>query len=199
MPVTEAEPPEAPELRDELLGNNATVSGPQAPLAGLSAPSEQAEWSRTPVEDHRLLTVAGLHGGAGTSTVARLLGDDAFDAGTGWPIAAGWVRPLPRLSVVAVTRTHEVGIEAAEIFTQQWLAGQLHESRLLGLIIVDDAPKLLDSQQRAVKRLLRKTPLGAHIPWVPAWRIQKPETTNLPRRLQKIVRAYHQLAEKEES
>ena len=32
------------------------------------------------------------------------------------------------------------------------------ESRLLGLILVDDGPKLYDSQRRAVKRLLKMTP-----------------------------------------
>lgn len=199
-PFTQA-PPEEPEntveLRDEVLGDQTIVTGPAAPLPSVSAPADMAPWPRTPISDHRLITVAGLHGGAGTSTVATMLGDQAFDAGTGWPVAAGWVRPLPTLNVVVVARTHQVGLEAAEDFTQQWISGQVTDSHLLGLVLVDDAPKLMDQQRRAVRRLLRKVPMGAHLPWVENWRIQSPDFTNPPKRLQKIIRTFHTQAEEE--
>ncbi|GAA1150498.1 hypothetical protein GCM10009672_23820 [Nesterenkonia lutea] len=187
------------ELRDEVLGEKTIVTGPQKPLASVSAPADTVPWPRIPVQDHRLITVAGLHGGAGTSTVTAMLGEQALDAGTGWPVASGWVRPLPRLGVVVVARTHWAGVAAAEDFTQQWLAGELNDSRLLGLILVDDAPRLLEWQRRAVKRLVRKAPLGAHIPWVESWRVQPPDFTKPPKRLQKITRQFHQSAEEEEA
>lgn len=199
-PFTQA-PPKEPEntveLPDEVLGDQAIVTGPAAPLPSVSAPADMVPWPRTPISDHRLITVAGLHGGAGTSTVATMLGDQAFDAGTGWPVAAGWVRPLPTLNVVVVARTHQVGLEAAEDFTQQWISSQLTDSRLLGLVLVDDAPKLMEQQRRAIKRLLKKVPTGAHLPWVENWRIQAPDFTNPPKRLQKIIRTFHAQAEEE--
>lgn len=199
-PFTEAppeEPDETVELRDEVLGDQAVVSGPAAPLPSVSAPADMVPWPRIEISDHRLLTVAGLHGGAGTSTVAAMLGDQATDAGTGWPVAAGWVRPLPTLSVVVVARTHRVGLEAAEDFTQQWISGELTDSRLLGLVLVDDGPKLMEQQRRAVKRLLQKVPTGAHIPWVENWRIHAPDFTSPPKRLQKIIRTFHTKAEED--
>lgn len=201
-PLTQAppeEPEEVGEIRDDVLGAQVIVPGPQNPLPSVSAPAGAAPWPRRQVEDHRLITVAGLHGGAGTSTVAAMFGDQAFDAGVGWPTASGWVRPLPTLRVVVVARTHRVGLEAAEDFTQQWLAGELTDSRLLGLILVDDAPRLLESQRRSVKRLLGKTPAGAHIPWVENWRVHQPDFTNPPKRLQKIIRTFHTKAEEDKS
>ncbi|MBO0596759.1 hypothetical protein I2485_14985 [Nesterenkonia sp. E16_7] len=199
-PFTQA-PPEEPEntveMRDDVLGNQTIVNGPPAPLPFVSPPADMVRWPRIEISDHRLITVAGLHGGAGTSTVAAMLGDQATDAGTGWPVAAGWVRPLPTLRVVVVARTHWVGLDAAENFTQQWISGELTDSRLLGLVLVDDAPKLMEQQRRAVKRLLQKVPTGAHIPWVEHWRIQAPDFTSPPKRLQKIIRTFHTKAEED--
>lgn len=190
MPTPIEEPEDAGEMRDEVLGETAIVNGPAHPLPSVPAPVDMVPWPRIAVSDHRLITVSGLHGGAGTSTVSAMFGDQAFDAGTGWPVAAGWVRPLPTLNVVVVARTHQVGLEAAEDFTQQWISGQLTDSHLLGLVLVDDAPKLMEQQRRAIKRILRKVPKGAHIPWVENWRIQAPDFTNPPKRLQKIIRTF---------
>lgn len=195
--VPEDEPEDVGDLRDDVLGAETIIKGPPEPLATIPSPAGATPWPRVTVEDHRLITVVGLHGGAGTSTVASMLGERSLDAGTGWPVASGWVRPLPRLRVVVVARTHWVGLKAAQDFTQQWLAGDLHESRLLGLVLVDDGPKLLDQQQRAVKRLLRKVPIGAHLPWVESWRIHPPDFGRPPRRLQKIIRTFHHQAEED--
>lgn len=190
---------EVADVPDEVLGADSIVTGPSAPLPSVSAPADMVPWPRVQIPDHRLITVAGLHGGAGTSTVAAMLGDQATDAGTGWPVASGWVRPLPTLRVVVVARTHKVGLDAAEDFTQQWLSGQLTDSHLLGLVLVDDAPKLMEQQRRAVKRLLQKVPKGAHIPWVENWRVQPPNFTNPPKRLQKIIRTFHAQAEEDDT
>ncbi|MFC7403433.1 DUF6668 family protein [Citricoccus sp. GCM10030269] len=136
------------------------------------------------------MTVFGLHGGAGTTTVSSLFGSDALDAGTGWPVAGGWTRPLPTLDVLAVARTHYAGLVAAEDFTNQWGAGLLADSRLLGLVLVDDGPTLTDGQKKTIKRLLRKVPRGVRLPWVESWRHLPPDPDRLPRRLSKTIHAF---------
>lgn len=177
---------------DGLLGSEALYYGPTSPdEITTTADPDAPPWPQTTVTVFRPVTVFGLHGGAGTTTVASLFGDDALDAGTGWPVAGGWTRPLPTLDVLAVARTHYAGLVAAETFTNQWAAGQLPaSSRLLGLILVDDGPALTDGQKKAVKRLLRKTPRGAHVPWMENWRHAPPDPQRLPRRLTKIINAF---------
>lgn len=186
--------PETPDITDELMGEVDGFEGPPAPLAGPQTPPVGDRWPQTHVAQHRLLTVVGLHGGAGTSTVAGFFGEDAVDAGQGWPVASGWQRPLPELSVVAVARSHGTGLAAADEFTRQWAAGALDESRLLGLVIVDDGPRLLDAQSREIKRLLRAVPFGAHLPWNEQWRLQGPDADALPRRVKRICRRFRTLA-----
>ena len=132
MTPVQEESPEPPDITDQLLGEAVALTGPQQPLLVDSLPDDVAAWPRVEVTDHRLITVTGLHGGAGASTVAQLFGEDAVDAGQGWPVAAGWARPLPALNVVVVARTHSTGLQAAEQFAGQWAAGELSESRLLG-------------------------------------------------------------------
>lgn len=188
--------PEAPVLSDELLGERTVVTGPSEPrLTGQQASATQSSWPRVTVTPGGLVTVAGLHGGSGASTVASLFGGETVDAGVGWPAPRGWQRPLPTLNVVMVARTHRNGLELAADFARCWNADQLPESRLLGLILVDDGPKLWDQQRRSIKRLLKMTPLGAHIPWVENWRAQPPDTDKLPRRIQKITQEFTKSAQ----
>ena len=173
------------------LDTAALYYGPTSPEEiTVAADPVAAPWPQTTVTDFRQVTVFGLHGGAGATTVASLFGDDAVDAGTGWPVAGGWTRPLPTLHVLAVARTHYAGLAAAEVFTHQWAAGLLPSSTLLGLVLVDDGPTLTEGQKKAVKRLLRKVPRGAHLPWNEAWRHLPPDPDRLPRRLTKIIHAF---------
>jgi hypothetical protein len=188
----------APASSPQSLSDDDGLRDPEALYYGPASPDEitvaidpdAAPWPQTTVTDFRAVTVFGLHGGAGTTTVASLFGDDAVDVGTGWPVAGGWTRPLPTLHVLAVARTHYTGLAAAEAFTHQWAAGQLPASTLLGLVLVDDGPTLTDGQKKAVKRLARKVPRGAHLPWIEAWRHGPPDPERLPRRLTKIIHAF---------
>lgn len=122
--------------------------GPESPDLVSAAAPEGVNWPRVVISSTDQIVLFGLHGGAGTSTVSMLFGNGAFDAGQGWPVSDDG----SEARVLAVTRTHFRGIQAAEDFTQCWGSGQLSESRLLGLILVDDGPRLIDSQQRSVKR-----------------------------------------------
>lgn len=193
----EVESPEPPDIADDLLGESVSLPGPQDPLLVGNLAEETLPWPRNEMTEHRLITVAGLHGGAGTSTVAHLFGEDGCDAGQGWPVAAGWTRPLPTLNVVVVARTHRVGLVAADQFARQWTAGELDQSRLLGLVLVDDGPRLLSVQSQEAKRLLKLTPRGAHIPWNEHWRVAEPDLGSLPRRLKKIIQGYRGMAQQQ--
>jgi hypothetical protein len=189
--VAPANSPQSLSDDDNLLAPEALYYGPASPgEITVAADPDATPWPQTTVTDFRPVTVFGLHGGAGTTTVASLFGEDALDAGTGWPVAGGWTRPLPTLQVLAVARTHYSGLAAAEAFTHQWAANQLPTSRLLGLVLVDDGPTLTDGQKKAVKRLARKVPRGAHLPWIEAWRHLPPDPARLPRRLTKIIHAF---------
>lgn len=193
--------PEVVDIPDEIMGERIVEYGPSSPEhLGLKETAGTTDsWPRVKIQDHRSITICGLHGGAGASTVATLFGDTALDAGQGFPIAAGWVRPLPTLKVIAVARTHHTGLAAADEFTQQWATGQLHESELLGLILIDDGPALITSQKKLVKRLLKKVPLGGHIPWQDEWRHDFPDTKRLPLRIKRMMHAFNKLAQNGDS
>lgn len=99
-----------------------------------------------------MVQVVGLHGGAGTSTVASQLGSAALDCGVG---LAGLADPT--IPVVLVARTHARGLNLVRRVAAQWASGGLDDLRLLGIVFVDDAPalsKLLDRDLRSAERAL---------------------------------------------
>lgn len=195
--VAPAEEPPATDIPDEIMGDHVVSYGPSSPKdLGLIGSTDSAkDWPRTKIADHRSITVFGLHGGAGASTVATLFGDTALDAGQGFPVATGWTRPLPTLNVVAVARTHYAGLTAANEFTQTWATGALTESNVLGLILIDDGPHLATGQKRMVKRLLKKIPKGGHIPWQEEWRHSPPDLARTPLRIKRMIHAFNNAAQ----
>lgn len=171
---------------DDSLCVSVLESGPESPDLVNSVVPETPSWPVKAVLNETELAIFGLHGGAGTSTIAKLFGDPAVDVGQGWPVTGNGTE----LPVIAVARTHYKGLAAAESFTEHWGAGLLPASRLIGLILIDDAPRLTDSQKKAVKRLLAKTPRGAHVPWMEIWRLGPPDQSKIPSQIQRIVRAF---------
>lgn len=155
---------------DEFFGAALSQSGPAWPAAPVQDRASSKVLPRREVTVPPTLAVAGVHGGAGATTLAALLGAEAMDVGVTWPVAGGWTRPLPVIPVVLVARTHGAGLRAAEEAARSWAAGELGESRLLGLVLVDDAPRLTRPQRAAAKRVSMMTPHGWHISWQPAWR-----------------------------
>ena len=178
-------------LHDSLVGQRLMESGPTDPSALPITPGDvdSDTWPKVHISADSVtrLTVMGLHGGSGASTVATLLGADALDHGRAWPVPPAGTP----LGVVAVCRSHWRGLEAADAFTMQWAAGLLNESTLLGLVIVDDGPTLSDGQRKAMRRLLKRTPRGIHLPWVEAWRHASPDAGKTPGRITRIVRQLH--------
>lgn len=140
----------------------------------------------------------GLHGGAGATTLSRLLGEGVQDVGTSWPVAAGWARPLPQLPVLAVARTHLAGMRAADRLARLWADDRLSRSRLVGLVLIDDAPRLLPSQKQAAKRLARMTPHGWHLPWTDRWRVEDASLETATLRSRQVIKNLRAVARKTE-
>lgn len=184
---------------DALWDDALSLTGPARPE---SAPhvdvSSERPWPVVETAERPTVCVMGLHGGAGASTVTALLGPDALDVGRAWPVASGWERPLPTLAVVAVARTNRAGLEAADRFARLWAAETLRASRLVGLVLVDDAPRLTVAQRSAARRLGRMTPHGWHLPWMEAWRVEPVNLSSSPLRVRQVIKNVRALARETE-
>src|SRR5699024_2356711 len=196
----EAVPPEEPatfDIIDDIMGDRAVEHGASSPehLGLIGASDASVEWTRTSMSDHRIITDSGMQGSAGASNVAALFGDTSLDAGQVLPLATGWTRPLSTLNVIAVARTHFAGLTVKDEFTQAWATGELTESNVLGLILIDDGPHLISDQKRMVKRLPKKTPKGGHIPWQEEWRHNPPDPSRLPLRIKRMIQTFQKTAQ----
>lgn len=184
LPVT---PPAAPEPEaipvDELLGEDLQATGPARPL-GIQAPAG-ASLPRMFAGPEARTYVVGLHGGAGTSTLAQLLGEQAaVDAGTKVPLGG-----TPKVLLVA--RTHAAGLAAVQRAGQLWAAGQLSDVDLLGLVLVDDGPRMNKAQLSACRQVMQILPRTWRIGWVEPWRTQV--DPQLPAALIRVRRTVGQL------
>lgn len=95
-----------------------------------------------------LVWVLGTHGGAGETTVAGLI-PGAAAAGHLWP------DQHPEPAVVLTARTHPAGLRAAQLAMRCWAAGVTPQVRLLGLVLVADAPGKLPREIRDHIAVLR--------------------------------------------
>jgi hypothetical protein len=108
----------------------------------------------------------GAHGGAGATTLARLLG--GTDIGCRWPDA----RLAEPARVMLVGRTHLDGLRAVSRALYAMHQGR-HPAgmRLVGVVLVADAPGRLPAPLVARIRLLRSVAPVYRVPWVPAYRL----------------------------
>lgn len=104
--------------------------------------------------------LVGLHGGAGTSTMASLLGSEAVDCGKSLSGLAD-----PTIPVVLVARTHAKGLNLVRRAANQWASGGLEEIRLLGVVFVDDAPNLSKLLARDLRSAERALPHSWRLEW----------------------------------
>lgn len=147
-----------------------------------------------------LVYVVGLHGGAGVSTVASLLREQASDLPgevarelrIAWPTSLQSGMPI---NVIAVARTHHQGLLAAERFARAWAAGTLPGGRLLGIVLVDDGPHLAKAQLKAVARIGRMTPHGWRIHWAEPWRLAEPSLKGSSPLVRWTIRRIRKLAQ----
>jgi len=189
---------------DELLGEALFLTGAAVPVG---VPVERAP---SPLQvDHLgegavsyLLWTVGLHGGSGATTAARLLSaaaetnaERAAQGPSGRRVTEwsprGWPSgPSPELStrVLLVARTHAAGLSAATAAAQQWATGRLDGVHLLGLLLVDDAPRLTATQRAAVLRVAALVPRSWHLAWQPTWRdLEAPELVDAPRPVRRTI------------
>ncbi|GAA1495385.1 hypothetical protein GCM10009628_03870 [Paeniglutamicibacter kerguelensis] len=182
-------PETSPDIRDDLMGSTLFVGGPTQPGLSLHLEAPLEAWETRNVGPLEGVAVMGLHGGAGASTLATLLGGSASDIGRAWPISMNtWTGNAWPTPVIAVARNDHSGIEATDRFIRSWASGKLTGSLLSALVIIDASPKLSDGRKRATKRLLRMVPRGTHIPWIDAWLDAPPDPARIPGRIKKIIR-----------
>jgi hypothetical protein len=112
--------------------------------------------------------VTGTHGGAGTSTVARLL--NGLDSGTGWPEPASKVR----CNVVLTARTNAAGLRAASQALAGYCAhGYPESAHLAGFVLVADAPGRLPKELIRRITILASATMVFRLPWVREWRLSE--------------------------
>ncbi|MFB7800422.1 DUF6668 family protein [Isoptericola sp. NPDC056134] len=181
------------------VGGDVAVVGPATPeLVGPVDTENLEDWPTTVLNDVPDLCVMGLHGGAGASTLLQLLSPADEGAGAGptptvgeagreWPVANAWLTPAPMVRVVAVARTHHHGLDRADRLARLWAAGRLPGAELVGLVLVDDGPRLTKAQAQAVRRLARMTPRGWHLPWAERWRWESPSPSTCGLRVRRIA------------
>lgn len=144
----------------------AQTAGPAAPQPGITAPTHGLGVVDVPVDDR--LWVAGVHGGAGETTLAVALTGTGTDRR--WPRAATGAR------VLLVARTHLSGLRAAQRAAQQWAAGQAPAVELLGIALVPDAPGRLPKELRDFAQIVAGGyPRSWSLPWEEGLRLAEPK------------------------
>jgi hypothetical protein len=112
--------------------------------------------------------VVGTHGGAGTSTVARLL--NALDSGCTWPEPPYGVR----VNVVLTARTSAAGLMAASRTLAGYCAlGYPEFAHLAGFVLVADAPGRLPKELNRRITILGSATMVYRLPWVREWRLSE--------------------------
>lgn len=152
-----------------------TASGPASPESLTEAPKQVTAAAHRP--PGVWWAWVGVHGGSGCSTLARAI-PGGVDLGRALPADAGW----PDLPVVAVARSHAGGLEAAQE-RARWFAENPGAARVLGLVVVGDAPGRLPQELKKMIRLVEGGyPALWRVPFVQPWRIGQPPTpANTPR------------------
>ncbi|MGC4892301.1 hypothetical protein [Micromonospora sp. DT31] len=123
----------------------------------------------------------GAHGGAGVTTLTRLLG--GTDLGCRWPD-----REIGEPArVVVVGRTNLDGLRAVSRALNAIREGR-HPAgmRLVGVVLIADAPGRLPGPLVGRIRLLRSVAPVWRVPWVPSFRVGE-EPKRQPRQLARLA------------
>ncbi|MFC0097786.1 hypothetical protein ACFFKH_09615 [Micromonospora marina] len=123
----------------------------------------------------------GAHGGAGASTLTRLLG--GVDIGCRWPDPA--IGEPARVALVG--RTNMDGLRAVSRALNAMREGR-HPAgmRLVGVVLIADAPGRLPGPLLGRIRMLRSVAPVHRVPWVPSYRVGV-EPQRPPRQLARLA------------
>lgn len=137
---------------------------------------------------------SSCHGGAGVSTLTALIPRSAT-AGRYWPMPV----PPAQARVLLVARSHASGLCAAQAAARQWAAGVLPNVRLLGLVVIADAPGKRPKPLSELVRLISGgVPQLWELPWVEALRLgEHPNHTKLPSAYARLANDLNRIASEE--
>ncbi|WP_254910176.1 DUF6668 family protein [Micromonospora sp. NBS 11-29] len=123
----------------------------------------------------------GAHGGAGASTLTRLLG--GVDIGCRWPDPA--IGEPARVALVG--RTNSDGLRAVSRALNAMREGR-HPAgmRLVGVVLIADSPGRLPGPLLNRIRLLRSIAPVHRVPWIPSYRVGA-EPKRAPRQLDRLA------------
>lgn len=145
---------------------------PVAPQPGVPTPETADRLPARRVNGPASLWWLGVHGGAGETTLAQLVAGTR-PAGHAWPVRDTGLQA----NVMLVARSNAAGLTAAQRAATEWACGTLPFIRLLGLVIIADAPGKLPKPLRELSHLVSGgVPHSWHLPWMEAWRLGDPVT-----------------------
>ena len=152
------------------------ATGPQPSVT----PPEAGDQLRTfTTRIHARVWVVGAHGGSGESTMAQLL--EGTETGHKWPDTT----PAP--AVLLTARTHARGLHAAQLAMRAWAAGQTPHIRLIGLVLVADAPGKLPRPLSDLAEVISGgVPHLWQIGWVDQYRLGI-DPADPPRQVRKVL------------
>ena len=160
---------------------------PLTPQPGVPPPDPADQLPRRPLPREELLTLVwwvGAHGGAGETTLERLLlGSRA--ANHAWPVSPDPERPA---HTMLVARTSYAGLLAAQRALQDWGSGSV-PAELDGLVLIADAPGKLPKELRALVGLITSIAPGSiwELPWQAEWRLGHPTLEHASRQTQQLL------------
>lgn len=166
-------PVEARLQPQEPAARQVSVPGLDREQTHVPRPRPERAYTQRPRPEQTLTPGIGwvnAHGGAGTSTLAKVFG--GVDVGQAWPdVSEG--QPS---RIMLVARTHAAGLQAASRVMDALRAGQHPvDIQLLALVLVADAPGRLPAVLSRRVRVLRSAARTFSVPWIPAWRQGEPE------------------------
>lgn len=160
------------------------LTGAALPQGGIPAPDAADRLPRRQVLGTASLWVVGSHGGAGESTLSRLI-EGSRATHHSWPVT-GDTDTNPR--VLLVCRSSMNGLEAAQRALIEWTSTPLVQVDLLGLTVLADAPGKLPKPLRDLAAIVGGgAPRLWHLPWVEAWRTGDVAPEQLPREIRKFL------------
>ena len=171
--------PETAPLQESVAAPVVAPTGATGPQPSVTPPEAGDQLRTFTTQIHARVWVVGAHGGSGESTMAQLL--EGSESRHRWPDTT----PAP--AVLLTARTHARGLHAAQLAMRAWAAGQTPHLRLVGLVLVADAPGRLPRQLADLADVIRGgVPHTWHIPWVDQYRVEV-DPADTPRQVRKVL------------